>query len=113
MGNPLQIGPDRYIDLEEPGRIVNHSCNPNAGIRDDVQLIAIKDIQKDEEIRYDYSTTMDDGHWTLKCKCNEPNCRKVIKDFKHLPPDVQQKYITLGIVQKFIAEKYPDMLSQK
>lgn len=105
MGNALQIGDDEYIYLDDPGRCVNHSCNPNAGIKDDRVLVAIKDIEKDEEILYDYSTTMDEDYWTMECKCGEKNCRKVIKDFKHLPKETQIRYLKLGIVQRFIAEK--------
>ncbi|MFH1326911.1 MAG: SET domain-containing protein-lysine N-methyltransferase [archaeon] len=106
MGNPLQIGKDKYIYLEEPGRIINHSCNPNAGIVNDVYLVAIKNIKKGEEIRYDYSPAMDEDDWTMQCKCGEKNCRGVVKDFKYLPEKVQKKYLNLGVVQRFIAKKF-------
>ncbi|PIY60340.1 hypothetical protein COY95_02285 [Candidatus Woesearchaeota archaeon CG_4_10_14_0_8_um_filter_47_5] len=106
LGNALQIGKDKYIYLEDPGRIVNHSCNPNAGIKNDVELIAIKAIKKGEEIRYDYSCTMDEDSWTMKCSCTGKNCRKTIKDFKYLPEETKIKYLMLGIVQTFIAKQY-------
>ena len=106
MGNPLQIGSNEYIDLEEPGVLVNHSCFPNAGIRNDCYLIAIQDIQPGQEIFYDYSTTMDEDDWTLECKCGETNCRNIIKDFRYLPPDIQENYLSLDIVQSYIKEKY-------
>lgn len=35
LGCPLQIGPTEYIDVQEPGVFVNHSCSPNAGVKDD------------------------------------------------------------------------------
>ncbi|MEK6807756.1 MAG: SET domain-containing protein-lysine N-methyltransferase [Nanoarchaeota archaeon] len=73
-----------YIYLENPGRLVNHSCNPNAGIKDDKLLIAIKNIRKNEQILSDYSTTMDEDYFTMQCECDEPNCRKIVKDFKYL-----------------------------
>lgn len=57
-GNPLQVGPLDYIDLEPPGVFGNHSCEPNAGIRDDVVLVALRPLVAGEEIRFDYSTTM-------------------------------------------------------
>ena len=31
----IQIGENYYIDTQPPGVFVNHSCEPNAGIRDD------------------------------------------------------------------------------
>lgn len=56
-GDALQMDDDRYLDLEPPGVLANHSCDPNAGFTFDRYLIAIKPIQRDEEIRWDYSTS--------------------------------------------------------
>ncbi|MBI4151924.1 SET domain-containing protein [Candidatus Woesearchaeota archaeon] len=108
LGFPLQIGSREYIDLEEPGVWVNHSCLPNAGISKDIFLVAIKDILPGEEIVYDYSTTMDDHTWTLECRCRSHNCRGLIRDFKDLPYDEQRKYLEQNIVQSFIREKWGD-----
>jgi len=105
LSNPLQIGSEKYIDIEEPGVIANHSCVPNAGIKNDRFLTAIKDILPGEEICYDYSTTMDEDYWTLICKCGQKNCRRVIKDFKYLPEKLQEKYYDLNIVQPFIRDR--------
>lgn len=106
FGDPLQIGKDLYISLEEPMRFINHSCNPNTGIINDITLIALRDIQKGEELYFDYSTSMDEAHWVMQCMCGEANCRKIIKDFKYLPWQAKQKYLDLNIVQKFIAVQY-------
>jgi len=103
--NPLQIGPKEYIDIAEPGVLANHSCSPNSGIKNDRFLIALVDVLPGQEICYDYSTTMDEDNWTLNCVCGESSCRKVIRDFKDLPLEVQQKYCDLNIVQSFITEK--------
>jgi len=27
----VQIGPDKYLDVEPPGAFINHSCSPNCG----------------------------------------------------------------------------------
>ena len=104
--NALQIEKEKYIYPEDPARIVNHSCNPNSGLIQNLTLIAIKKIKKDEEINYDYSTTMDEDSWNLKCGCGEKNCRKLIEDFKYLPKKIQIKYLNLGVVQSFIFEKF-------
>ena len=102
----LQVGEKKYIDFEEPGVLVNHSCNPNAGITKNLILIAIRDISTGEEITFDYSTTMDEDYWTMKCSCGEKTCRKRVKDFKYLPKELQKKYLQLGIVKAFIEKKY-------
>jgi hypothetical protein len=101
----LQIGPDQYLDTMPPGRYINHSCDPNAGIADDRMLIAIRPIAAGEEIQFDYSTTMSEDHWTMECRCGEPFCRRVILDFHHLPPIIQNRYLQLGIVQRFIVDE--------
>lgn len=97
--DPLQIGIDKYLDLEEPYVYFNHSCNPNSGLKNTTNLIAIKDIRKDEEIFFDYSTTWYDG---FRCGCNSRNCRKHIADYYSIPLKVQEKYIKLGIIPDFI-----------
>jgi len=101
----LRIGPDEYLDTMPPGRYANHSCDPNAGIMNDRKLIALRAIEMGEEIRFDYSTTMSEGHWTMECRCGQPTCRRVILDFHHLPPITQNRYLQLGIVQRFIVNE--------
>ncbi len=98
----LQIGPDQYLDMMPPGRYANHSCDPNAGIVNDCVLIALRTLEPGEEIRFDYSTAMSRDHWTMECRCGQPTCRKVVLDFHHLPPITQNRYLQLGIVQRFI-----------
>lgn len=102
----IQVGKDKYFgpsgDFDD---FLNHSCNPNSGIKikgKRVILIAIKDIKKGEEIMWDYSTTMDEDEWEMGCMCKSKNCRGRIRDFKYLPREIQQKYIKLGIVPKYI-----------
>ena len=101
-GNVLQIGPSTYIDLEPPGVFANHSCEPNAGVRDGVCGYALRHIAQDEEILYDYSTTISERRWTMRCKCGTPSCRGVIGDFHDLPLELQRRYLAMGIVQPFI-----------
>ena len=101
----LQIGPKTYMDIQEPGVLFNHSCSPNAGIRDDKFLVAIEDILPGEEIVYDYSTTIEENDWTLQCKCGSPSCRHIVGDFSKLPAELQKRYLDLDIVQAFIRNK--------
>ncbi|MBI5797703.1 SET domain-containing protein-lysine N-methyltransferase [Candidatus Woesearchaeota archaeon] len=105
QANALQIEYDFYMDLEEPGVLINHSCNPNTGIQKDKEVIAIRDIKAGEEMTWDYSTSVDGG-WTMPCGCAEKNCRKKVKDFKVLPKKVKESYLQQNIVLSFIKEKY-------
>lgn len=101
--NALQIGLKSYLDLEPPGRLVNHSCDPNAAVFDNLRLIALRTISTGEEIRFDYSTTISDG-WTMECRCGSPRCRGVVAAFQLLPRPLRLKYALLGCVQRFIIE---------
>ncbi|HSV15089.1 MAG TPA: SET domain-containing protein-lysine N-methyltransferase [Tepidisphaeraceae bacterium] len=101
----LQIGLDLYIG-ESGGAddCVNHSCDPDAGLvidGTDVQLIALRDIAAGEQVTFDYSTTMDEDDFEFDCLCGSPNCRRRIRDFKHLPAEVQRRYVELGVVPEY------------
>jgi uncharacterized protein len=103
---PLQINDDLYIDTLPVGVFVNHSCAPNAGIKNDRDLVALRTIVKGEEIRFDYSTSMQERSFTMPCRCGEPNCRRIVEDFDKITKAQQLKYLRLGIVMSFIADGY-------
>ncbi|MCW3077513.1 MAG: hypothetical protein JWO32_2122 [Bacteroidetes bacterium] len=98
----FQVSHELYIYLDEPYRYFNHSCDPNCGVTPELKLVTLKPIQKNEELRWDYSTSMLEHHWTMKCKCRKENCRKVVGDFITLPKKQQQYYLENNVVQKFI-----------
>jgi hypothetical protein len=98
----IQIGTDLYFEPEAPGRYTNHSCAPNAAIKEDYVLVALTDIQAGEQVCFDYSTTMSEDNWTMECRCGAPNCRGTIKDFSELPAELQHRYLDMGVVQGFI-----------
>jgi hypothetical protein len=101
--NALQVGIDRYLYLDEPGRLVNHSCSPNAAVVNDTTLVAIRAIAAGEEIRFDYSTTISDG-WTMACRCGAADCRGLVVAFQLLPEPLRRRYALLGQVQRFILD---------
>jgi hypothetical protein len=83
----LQIDEDFVInglDNEYPREIedsffFNHSCEPNAGIKGQIFLIAMRDIRKGEEVTFDYAMclheTKEARQYRMKCRCESPNCR--------------------------------------
>ena len=70
---------------------INHSCNPNCGIYRN-NIIAMRNIQPDEEITIDYATSTCDADWKLNCGCKSKNCRKVITSVQFLSISLQRKY---------------------
>lgn len=86
---------DKTVVMQEPERYINHSCDPNSyvktikGIR---KVIAMRDIDKGEEITYDYVIN---GYYdsAIKCHCGSKNCRKILNcNFFKLPKSIQRKY---------------------
>ena len=105
---PLQVAAANsaiaYVDLDNdaPGCFVNHSCDPNAAIVNDFELVAIEDIAPDVEVRFDYSTTMLERSFEMECRCNSAKCRGVVRDFDTLPMKTQRSYFEQGILSSFI-----------
>jgi len=83
--NWIGIGKNKWIDPNTPNQYLNHSCEPNAGIKGSVTMIALKNIKKGEEITIDYSITEGDDLWEMKCSCGVKSCRKIIRSIKYMP----------------------------
>ncbi len=80
----------------------NHSCNPNAGFRDQLTLVSMKDINVGEEITFDYAVCMTSDILDLKCLCESDDCRKYIKGNDWKKTELQKKYN--GYFQPYIRE---------
>jgi len=90
----------------------NHSCEPNAGFKGQIFLVAMRDINKGEEITFDYSMVVSetkgcDVVFEMACQCGLPNCRKKITEYDWLIPDLQKKYD--GYFQQYLQEKIDDL----
>ena len=85
-------GKNKYYVLPNiPWKYLNHSCNPNAGIKNNKNIVAIKSIKKGEEITFDYAMNNIDN-WKMKCKCNSKNCRGIISTYNLLDKKTKKKY---------------------
>jgi hypothetical protein len=87
---------DRYQWIapyrNNPGWYINHSCNPNSGIKDSIKIVAMKSIRRGEEVTIDYSTSTSENGWYLICHCKNKNCRRIIRSYEFMPPKLKQKY---------------------
>ena len=103
IDDPLQIDDNTFIDLDESFRLINHSCNPTAGIQNTNELIAIRDIEPGEEITYNYSTTVSiDNKWKMKCHCQSKECLKIIGNILSLPKEKVMYYYTCNALPQHI-----------
>ena len=63
ISNYFFIGPRSKEDLERmPQHFVNHSCEPNASIKGQIMLVAMKTIDGGEEITFDYAMVLHPSH---------------------------------------------------
>lgn len=83
--------PQRFQDVSEDD-FVNHSCNPNAGLKGQIVFVALRNIAPGEEITYDYALTDDDPDNYFRCRCGSPSCRKIIRGSDWKKTELQKKY---------------------
>ena len=87
----LFIGPATQDEREGGMMHLNHSCEPNLGVQGQVVFVALRDIEKNEELTFDYAMT-DDEPYEMECRCPAPGCRKVITGQDWMKIEVQAKY---------------------
>jgi hypothetical protein len=78
QGHTIQVDDALYlapIGMEEPADCINHSCNPNAGIRGQIVLVAMRAIAAGEEITFDYAMSDSSAFDEFECACGASNCR--------------------------------------
>lgn len=74
----LQVEDDLFLvslTSSEPADFINHSCSPNAGLSGQISLVAMRDIDPDEEIVYDYAMSDGSDYDQFECSCGSPECR--------------------------------------
>jgi len=100
----------KYVLPKSPWKYLNHSCNPNAGIKNNRDIVAMRPIKKGEEIVFDYAMNNFDymmsniDNWKMKCSCGSKNCRGLISTFDILDNKTKKKY--LNYVIDCIKEQY-------
>lgn len=91
----LQVDEDHHLCsgmLDHDADCVNHSCDPNAGLRGQISLVALRDILPDEQICFDYAMSDSHPEFTMPCACGSPLCRGKITGEDWQLPDLQQRY---------------------
>lgn len=88
----------------------NHSCEPNAGLRGQIKLVAMRDIAKGEEITLDYcmcAAQTGPERTLFECTCGKPSCRQKITNHDWENPHLQQKY------RGYFSEYIEDLITDK
>ncbi len=99
----IQYGKTNWRDSNGIARLINHSCEPNCGIKKYFKVVAMRKILKGEQITWDYEMTEKNQHWKMKCRCGSKLCRKVIGNYSRMPKSIRKKY--KGFISEWLLKK--------
>jgi uncharacterized protein len=92
----FQIDDNTHVQLDKISRTINHSCEPNTGVRNNAfqayDFIALRSIKRGEEITWDYETTEYISIAVENCLCCSKNCRKLLRGFKYRANELIKTY---------------------
>ena len=89
IADDLFICPDLAQEHDDSMIFINHSCNPNVGMRGDIVMVAMRPIMNGEELVIDYAM-IDNNDFRMLCNCGSDNCRKIITGKDHKQPSVKR-----------------------
>jgi len=94
IGEGLYLASLLGEDDKDLTNLINHSCDPNVWMQDEVTLVARRDIAVGEELTVDYAMFEGDEEWvgSFECRCGSELCRGRFtgKDWRR--KDLQERY---------------------
>lgn len=91
----IGVPPGENIENDQAS-FFNHSCNPSAGIKGQIMLVAMKNIFPGAEVTFDYAMVLHPSvgcsPYKMQCSCGATNCRKMITDEDWRLPELQSRY---------------------
>ena len=84
------VGPTDTKFAKNDSNFMNHSCDPNMVYDEHDNIIAKRDIKKDEELTIDYGNFVVNVDQDFTCRCGAPKCRGKItgSDWKILCKEI-------------------------
>ena len=76
----------------ETADFINHSCDPNLGLRGQITLVALRDIEVGEEVCFDYAMTDCTPYDEFECRCGMAACRGTVRGYDWRLPELWAKY---------------------
>jgi len=102
IDDDLFIAPATREEREVSMLYLNHSCDPNLGVRGEITFLAMRDISAGEEFTHDWAMT-DDDNYSVECNCGAANCRKVLTGKDWQRSHLQKRYA--GYFSAYLARK--------
>lgn len=92
----VQVDDDMYLVTPAkwigPSDWVNHSCNPNAGLRGQITLVAMRAIKVGEDVCFDYAMSDGNSYDEFDCLCGARACRGRVQGNDWQRPELWKKY---------------------
>jgi uncharacterized protein len=63
------------LTADEPPDLINHSCEPNAGLHGQIAIVAMQRIPPGEEVTIDYAMCDGSPYDEFYCECGASSCR--------------------------------------
>ena len=102
IDDDLFIAPATEEERELSMLYLNHSCDPNLGVRGEITFVAMREIRSGEELTHDWAMTDDDDYF-VECNCGAPGCRKTLTGKDWQRPDLQKRFA--GYFSAYLARK--------
>lgn len=105
----IEYAEGRWRDgqVDRIARYVAHSCEPNCGIKNLFNIVAMRDIEAGEEVTWDYAMS-EDSNFRMDCLCGKSTCRGTVGAFSLLSPKQRidfinrcANFISLWLVYKY------------
>ena len=110
--NLIFLGPP----TREPGDSINHSCEPNCGMRNATTIVAMRDVAIGEELTFDYAMSDASDYDEFNCNCGTSLCRgRVCADDWQLDT-LRHRYkgfFSPYIQRKIDAEQFRSLLTKR
>jgi len=71
---------------------LNHSCDPNLWMDDEVTLVARRDIEAGEELTVDYALFTAQPGWAMDCRCGSRLCRQRVTGNDWQLAELRERY---------------------
>lgn len=102
IADDFVLGPLTKRETETVMMFLNHSCQPNVGIRGQIVFVALRDVRRGEELTIDYAMFGGDPE-PMRCGCRAAACRGIITAADWRRPDLQRKH--RGYFSSYLAAK--------
>ena len=110
IDDDLFIAPVNQQEREFSMLYLNHSCDPNLGMRGEITFVAMHDIRAGKELTHDWAMT-DDDDYSVECKCGAANCREILTGKDWQRPDLQKRYA--GYFSAHLARKIAELEARR